>query len=235
MKKTGEDFYLKIWLYHPHFIHSQIVITYKDCLDFYDRTFDASEKEKEFPYSNFVGLEEEVQLFEWDHRIESHPYLESELTEMVEGGCLKVNEETKIREQSYQTNRLKNDEGEWKHSAIFTKQFSEGTVSTGDISALDYFVYAAKFKPAFPLLMMISGVYLFILAGFILLKRNDRKLVLFLALAGVLRACLSSVVSQSPTVGGAVMNMALKSGGVLVFILSLLVYLRTRLNKRTMA
>jgi len=39
MKKEEEDFYLKLWLYDPHFINSQIVVAYRNCLDFYDETF----------------------------------------------------------------------------------------------------------------------------------------------------------------------------------------------------
>lgn len=39
LDKTGEDYYLKIWLFDPWFSRSQVVCAYKSCLDFYEDTF----------------------------------------------------------------------------------------------------------------------------------------------------------------------------------------------------
>lgn len=63
---------------------------------------------------------------------------------------------------------------EWKHTAIFS-QLANGQVEhLNDILPIDHFVYAAKFAPTFPLLMLLSATYLIILVGYILLKRKDR-------------------------------------------------------------
>lgn len=39
LEETGEDYYLKIWLFDPWFSRSQVVCSVKSCLDFYDQTF----------------------------------------------------------------------------------------------------------------------------------------------------------------------------------------------------
>lgn len=56
MSETSEDFYLKIWLYDPHFINSQIVTAYRECLHFYDKTFDSTSQEKQFPFHKFTYI-----------------------------------------------------------------------------------------------------------------------------------------------------------------------------------
>lgn len=50
MKRLNEPFYLKIWLYNPNFINSQIVVAFRDCLDYYDNTFDKSNDKNHTPH-----------------------------------------------------------------------------------------------------------------------------------------------------------------------------------------
>lgn len=69
------------------------------------------------------------------------------------------------------------------------------------ILPIDHFVYAAKFAPRFPLLMLLSATYLIILGGYILLKRKDRTFSYFLSGVGVLFLVLSGFVSKSSTTG----------------------------------
>jgi hypothetical protein len=78
MKRLDEPFYLKIWLYHPNFIHSQIVVAFRDCLHFYDNTFEKSNDKKHFPtqlYGKINSLEE----FKWEFALESEYYHLNEL------------------------------------------------------------------------------------------------------------------------------------------------------------
>ncbi|MGG3471610.1 hypothetical protein ABES02_29605 [Neobacillus pocheonensis] len=71
MKKENEDFYLKMWLYDPHFINSQIVLAYKDCLEFYDKTFEKRKVHKDFPYDKFNSLKEKLEKFEWELHVDT--------------------------------------------------------------------------------------------------------------------------------------------------------------------
>jgi hypothetical protein len=68
---------------------------------------------------------------------------------------------------------------EWQYSAFFSKMFNGEVTEHADISQLDHFIYAAKFKPIFPILMMFSFTYIFILSGYLLLKYNTKKLMVF--------------------------------------------------------
>jgi len=86
MKKEEEDFYLKLWLYDPHFINSQIVVAYRNCLDFYDKTFKRRQENKEFPFDKFHSLRDKLEQFEWDLHIESDYYDENDLNEWLEEG-----------------------------------------------------------------------------------------------------------------------------------------------------
>lgn len=101
----------------------------------------------------------------------------------------------------YEGSTILQEPWEWKHSAVFSQMANGQVGNPNDILTIDYFVYAAKFAPAFPVLMLISGTYLMILLGIILLKRNDKAFSYFLVFIGVLFLSLSGFLSNSPTSG----------------------------------
>ncbi|MEC1259219.1 YjdJ family protein [Bacillus swezeyi] len=72
----------------------------------------------------------------------------------------------------YQGSELLNVPWEWKYSAKFTKLMygADSIQNAGDISQLDFFVYAAKHTPASVVLMAVSLIYIMILACCLLLK-----------------------------------------------------------------
>ncbi|WP_166462444.1 YjdJ family protein [Psychrobacillus vulpis] len=90
---------------------------------------------------------------------------------------------------------------EWKYTAIFSKVVNGPVEKASDILPIDHFVYAAKFAPTFPIIMLLSSTYLLILVGYILFKHNDKKFSYFLSSIGVLFLVLSGFVSNSPTIG----------------------------------
>lgn len=53
LEELGEPFYLKIWLFDPNFINSQIVVAIGDELNFYDNVFERNISEKKFPYEKY--------------------------------------------------------------------------------------------------------------------------------------------------------------------------------------
>ncbi|WP_342543607.1 DUF4306 domain-containing protein [Paenisporosarcina sp. FSL H8-0542] len=101
----------------------------------------------------------------------------------------------------YEGSKILDVSWEWKHTAIFSEMLNGPVKQASDILTIDYFVYAAKFLPTFPLIMLFSSTYILILLGYILLKRNDKLFSYFLTSIGVIFLVLSGFVSNSPTIG----------------------------------
>ncbi|MCD1162508.1 DUF4306 domain-containing protein [Peribacillus frigoritolerans] len=115
---------------------------------------------------------------------------------------------------------------EWKYSTLFTHVNDEQAIDAVDISNFDHFVYAAKFKPLFPLLMVLAASYIIILSGYILFKRRIKKMALFLLGFGVLFLFSSGFVSHSPTVGGNIFQTFFLIGGMIAIMAAALYYYR---------
>ena len=111
---------------------------------------------------------------------------------------------------------------EWKHTAIFSEIVNGPVKQASDILPIDYFVYAAKFLPTFPLIMLLSGTYLLILIGYILLKRNDKMFSYFLTSIGILFLVLSGFVSNSPTIGLKIFFISFLLIGMISIVIALL-------------
>lgn len=115
----------------------------------------------------------------------------------------------------YEGSELRDNPWEWKHSAIFSHMLYGSVTDSQDISQLDHFIYAAKFKPAFPILMALSFVYVVTLTGYVLLRRDVRKLTVFCFAFGVLLFVLGAVVANSPTEGGHYFTVLFMTGCLL--------------------
>lgn len=72
----------------------------------------------------------------------------------------------------YEGSAILDDPWEWKYSTPFSHWLAGPVVHEHDISQLDYFVYAAKFRPVFPSLLIVCTVYLLILAASYLNQRT---------------------------------------------------------------
>lgn len=107
MDKETEDFYLKIWLFDPDFISSQIVVSYGDCINAYNDTFDKHTLIKTFPFHKFESLKDKLALFNWEAHIDAEKYSEEELIEDIESGFRTEAEVNAIRNKSYETEKIK--------------------------------------------------------------------------------------------------------------------------------
>ncbi|WP_049790037.1 hypothetical protein [Paenibacillus sp. JDR-2] len=76
LTKTEEPFYLKIWLFDPEFINSQIVAAYRDGLHFYDNAFEPAVDVIPFPYPK-------VEHFNWMPHIDPNYDREVDSEEFV--------------------------------------------------------------------------------------------------------------------------------------------------------
>ncbi|MEE6450869.1 YjdJ family protein [Gottfriedia acidiceleris] len=102
----------------------------------------------------------------------------------------------------YEGSEILDKPWEWKYSTPFTKLFYEGNYNVSNISHLDYFVYAVKFKPTYPIIMLVSILYLLIIIGYFYLKPRIKWLAYYQFILGGGFIILSYLVFQSPTLGG---------------------------------
>ncbi|MBH0157360.1 YjdJ family protein [Fictibacillus sp. 5RED26] len=101
----------------------------------------------------------------------------------------------------YEGSELRDTWWEWKYSAMFSN-WKHGTVTNvSEISGFDHFIYAAKFKPLFPILMIISLLYILVLLATWLFRNHTNKLSVLFSLLGLTLFLASSLTFRSPTMG----------------------------------
>ena len=101
----------------------------------------------------------------------------------------------------YEGSELRDKTWEWNYSAIFSK-WKHGTVTNAsEISGFDHFIYAAKFKPLYPILMTISMLYILVLIATWLLRKHTNKLVIFFSILG-LSLILASLLTYKISYNG---------------------------------
>ncbi|MGE7920522.1 YjdJ family protein [Viridibacillus sp. NPDC093762] len=105
----------------------------------------------------------------------------------------------------YEGSTILDNPWEWKYSTPFSQLLYGEVHSASDISQLDYFIYAAKFQPTFPAIMVISSVYMLILIGYYSFKERYKWFAYYLfILAGGL-SILSYFIYISTTLRGEIL------------------------------
>lgn len=104
---------------------------------------------------------------------------------------------------------------EWRYSTPFSDFFKIEIVNGQEISQLDYFVYAAKYQPFFPAIMLISIIYIFNVAGHFLLAYKAKRGLIYFALISCMFLVGSLFVFNASTVGGRVFFWITLIGAVL--------------------
>ncbi|MBN8252005.1 YjdJ family protein [Priestia flexa] len=119
----------------------------------------------------------------------------------------------------YEGSNLTDDSFEWRDSAKYTSIATTPITSGYDISQVDYFIYAAKLYPFFPIMMLISGLYLLILLLVAAFKNRYSYMSFCLFMLATLLFLLGYKLSASPSIGGlALMKTCLTTGSfVLIF------------------
>ncbi|HZH61603.1 MAG TPA: YjdJ family protein [Metabacillus sp.] len=105
----------------------------------------------------------------------------------------------------YEGSAILNNPWEWRYSTPFTQLINGEVSNQSDISQLDYFIYASKFKPAFPIIMILSSLYILILSGFYSLKQKKKWFSYYLLVLGGGLFLFSYFTFNSPTVGGRIL------------------------------
>lgn len=86
----------------------------------------------------------------------------------------------------YEGSALADNSWEWSYSTPITSLLGVEVRQASDISSFDFFYYAAKYEPAFPLIMMASILYIVLICGFMLLRLKKRKALLYFGIVAVL-------------------------------------------------
>lgn len=91
---------------------------------------------------------------------------------------------------------------QWIYSTPFTNFLNIEILSGKDIIWLDYFVYAIKFQPVFPLISFICTVYIFVNVILIILKFNKRIANILLGTSCIVVLFLCGILFGASTKGG---------------------------------
>ncbi|MGN7478769.1 YjdJ family protein [Solibacillus silvestris] len=115
---------------------------------------------------------------------------------------------------------------EWGYSTPFSKLFNIEIANGHDISQLDYFVYAAKFSPLFPAIMIVSIFYIFSVIGYYLIKFKPNLAIGFWGLIGCIMILFSSFIFNAATGGGKIIWCITSGSGLISIAVALFVSLR---------
>lgn len=81
LDENYEDYYLKIWLFYPRFINSQVVAAIGNKVEYYEGLFGV-EVQKKFPISAFQHELANISRFDWQTSSDVDYYLESEFKDV---------------------------------------------------------------------------------------------------------------------------------------------------------
>lgn len=131
----------------------------------------------------------------------------------------------------YEGAQIYDNPWEWEHTALVSNYLNGSAVMLADqIVWLDHFVYAAKFQPLFPLVMVLSFLVITFMALRPLLKRSAAlTLVSCLVLAAV-SFSIAVLLGNSPTQGFSLFSILFGALGVVTS--GYLVYFLTKFKSR---
>ena len=101
----------------------------------------------------------------------------------------------------YEGAQLRDIPWEWEYIAIFSNWANDGFTNANNLLVIDHFVYASKFEPFFPILMVVSLVYMIFQLVFQLFKRCKAVLNLFLFSVAIASFVICSILFDSQTMG----------------------------------
>lgn len=134
----------------------------------------------------------------------------------------------------YEGSALLDHPSEWKTSTPFTHWFRGPIQTEQDILQWDFFIYAAKYQPTYPMIMLISGLYLLLFLGYYLFKRAKKWYAFYLFfLSGGL--FLLSIFHFSPTGAGYKMFILLATCACFCFLSGLVIYLTATIKMKKMS
>ncbi|MER1985843.1 MAG: YjdJ family protein [Solibacillus sp.] len=122
----------------------------------------------------------------------------------------------------YEGSAIIDDSLEWNDSTPFTQLLNREIISGHEISQLDYFVYAVKFQPLFPLLMLASALYILSVTGYYLVKRGSTWGIPFCGAVGFILIGGSALIFSRATIINSLFFWFLLGSGILFIAAALL-------------
>ena len=124
----------------------------------------------------------------------------------------------------YEGSAIVDNPWEWKYSTPFSQFINGEVTSKSSISQLDYLIYAVKFQPIFPVIMVLSSLYLLVLMGYHFLKKQHKRFAYYLSFLGAVLFLLSYLIFNSPTFGGQILFYIWLVIGVLCILTAVITY-----------
>ncbi|WP_338452785.1 DUF4306 domain-containing protein [Niallia oryzisoli] len=123
---------------------------------------------------------------------------------------------------------------EWQNSTPITQLIVGNVHVSSDISQWDFFIYAAKFRPTFPMIMTVSGLYLLLLLGNYIFKKVRKWFAYYLFLISGVLFLLSYFSFESLTDGGQKMFHLFTACGLICLLTGLITYLTATIRIKRM-
>ena len=106
---------------------------------------------------------------------------------------------------------------EWRYSTPFSQLFKTEVVTGREISQLDYFVYAAKYEPLFPIMMVISLFYIVAVIGVFFMNYHVKWAIVYGGFISSSLVFFAIFAFNASTEGGTIFfYMALMMGIIMI-------------------
>lgn len=102
----------------------------------------------------------------------------------------------------YEGSAVRDIPWEWAYTTPFSQLFGISIVTGQEISQLDYLVYAAKYQPVFPILMLISLCYSYFVLRHWVVRHYPKAGQLLTGVVSVLFIGASIALFKASTTGG---------------------------------
>ncbi|MGG5372008.1 hypothetical protein IGI67_003679 [Enterococcus sp. AZ196] len=103
IERLDEPYYLRIWIFEENIMKSQVVVSYREMLHFYDNTF--AEIEKAESVNEKVTIKNFSELI-WHKGLDLAAWSENELLEDMNDGIYSFEEVQEIKESAYSTSKV---------------------------------------------------------------------------------------------------------------------------------
>lgn len=117
---------------------------------------------------------------------------------------------------------------EWDYSTPFTHLLDIEILTGKEIVVFDYFVYAIKFQPFFPMVILISLLYMIGLTLFLVGKKNINQGMIIAFVIGLLCLGASSMFYNATTFGGSLFFYTLLISAILTILISMFLFLQNK-------
>ncbi|WP_394233854.1 DUF4306 domain-containing protein [Niallia oryzisoli] len=134
----------------------------------------------------------------------------------------------------YEGSAILDRPSEWGTSTPISQLMGGYVKESSDILQWDFFVYAAKYRPTFPMIMTVSGLYLLLLVGNALFKRVRKWYAYYLFLISVALFSLSYFSYEASTDGGQKMFVLFAACGTIILLTGLITFLTATIRIKRM-